>query len=433
MPFGQPKRDTRGAYMRYFVGIDVSKEFHVVNVIDEEEKRVLKNFKFLNSKSGFDSFKLKLLTLSKDKDSFVLGLEATGVYGENLYDFLSSNGYNTKLLNPFQTSRYRQNYTMKSVKNDNIDSLYIALLLKDDRFSSGYVASDEYMALRVLYRNRNSCLKESKEIQKRVLSILTVTFPEFEKFINPFSVSGLALLKKYPTAAHYKGVSANSILKLFRHIKGNNFSYDKATKLLELANSSVYSGKAKEQRAIALNSLIRLYEKYQEEIATLDKEIDSLLNSDSLSSDDKTAIKEAKQRAESIIKNLYTIPGVSTKTISAILGECGDLSRFPTISKLLGFIGLHPTQDSSGKKEAFGHLSKRGNSTVKHALYLASVSSIRHNSELRKLYNDKRAAGKSKKEALIIVSRKLITIIYAIFKNNEPYNPSRVFAMVRQW
>jgi len=304
MPFGQPKRDTRGAYMRYFVGIDVSKEFHVVNVIDEEEKRVLKNFKFLNSKSGFDSFKLKLLTLSKDKDSFVLGLEATGVYGENLYDFLSSNGYNTKLLNPFQTSRYRQNYTMKSVKNDNIDSLYIALLLKDDRF--GYVASDEYMALRVLYRNRNSCLKESKEIQKRVLSILTVTFPEFEKFINPFSVSG-ALLKKYPTAAHYKGVSANSILKLFRHIKGNNFSYDKATKLLELANSSVYSGKAKEQRAIALNSLIRLYEKYQEEIATLDKEIDSLLNSDSLSSDDKTAIKESRIYHKKPIHNTRSI------------------------------------------------------------------------------------------------------------------------------
>ena len=60
MPFGQPKRDTRGAYMRYFVGIDVSKEFHVVNVIDEDEKRVLKNFKFLNSKDGFDFFKVKL-------------------------------------------------------------------------------------------------------------------------------------------------------------------------------------------------------------------------------------------------------------------------------------------------------------------------------------------------------------------------------------
>ena len=84
-------------------------------------------------------------------------------------------------------------------------------MLKDDRFSSGYVADEEHMALRVLYQNRNSCIKESKEIQKRMLSILTVTFPEFEKFINPFSVSGLALLKKYPTAAHYKGVSAKAI------------------------------------------------------------------------------------------------------------------------------------------------------------------------------------------------------------------------------
>jgi len=103
--------------MKYFVGIDVSKEFHVVNVIDENEKRVLKNFKFLNSKDSFDSFIIKLSSLSKDKDSFVLGLEATGVYGENLYDFLSLNGYNIKLLNPFRVAKrnsYLQNFKIQA-------------------------------------------------------------------------------------------------------------------------------------------------------------------------------------------------------------------------------------------------------------------------------------------------------------------------------
>ena len=40
----------------------------------------------------------------------------------------------------------------------------------------------------------------------------------------------------------------------------------------------------------------------------------------------------------------------------------------------------------------------------------------------------KKSQGKSKKEALIAVSRKLATIIYAIFKYNTPYNPSRVFS-----
>ena len=51
-----------------------------------------------------------------------------------------------------------------------------------------------------------------------------------------------------------------------------------------------------------------------------------------------------------------------------------------------------------------------------------------HNSELKNLYITKKSQGKSKKEAIIAVSRKLATIIYAIFKYNTPYNPNRVFA-----
>jgi len=46
---------------------------------------------------------------------------------------------------------------------------------------------------------------------------------------------------------------------------------------------------------------------------------------------------------------------------------------------------------------------------------------------MKKLYCDTRSKGKSKKEALIIVARKLATIILAIYKHNTPYNPNRVF------
>lgn len=55
-----------------------------------------------------------------------------------------------------QTSRYREQTTMKKVKNDNIDSLMIALFLKDGKYSEGYVTNDEYQSLRTLYRNRTT-------------------------------------------------------------------------------------------------------------------------------------------------------------------------------------------------------------------------------------------------------------------------------------
>jgi transposase len=406
----------------YYVGIDIAKSFHVVTILNEDEKKVTsKPIRVTNCIDGFSKLIDKLNSISSSKDDFIIGLEATGIYGENLWEFLNSLGYNVKLLNPFQTTRYREQHTMKKVKNDNIDSWIIALFLKDGKFSSGYVTDDEYQSLRTLYRNRASMQNNIKEVKKRILTHVTVTFPELENFMDIFTKSGLALLDKYPTAKHYERSSVDRILKIFRHIKGNNFNNDKALQILELSKKSIYSGKAKDARAIAIRSSIRLLRIYQEELAILEDEILALL--------DKQGINETQNvPTNSLIDNLKTIPGVASKTIAAIISECGDLSRFSKPTKFIGYLGLFPTENSSGNSKSTGHLSKRGSSLAKHALYLASVSCMIHNKELKQYYDTKRSQGKSKQEGLIAVSRKLATIIYSIFKYNTPYDPNRVFS-----
>jgi len=412
----------------YYVGIDVAKSFHVVSCVDENEVRVIsKPFKVDNSNEGFKKLLSVLSSISVEKRAFLVGLEATGIYGENLWEYLNSNGYSVKLLNPFQTTRYREQITMKKVKNDNIDSLVIALFLKDGKFSSGYVTDDEYQSLRTLYRNRASIQSDMKEVKKRILTQITVTFPEFEGFINPFTMSGLALLDKYPTAHHYKHSSVDRIMKLFRHIQGNNFNQAKVLELLNLSKVSIYSGKAKEARAIAIKSSIRLLKTYQSELEILESEIGSLLDSQGLSLTVDDAGDEIEKK-NTLINNLKTIPGVSEKTIAAVISECGDLTRFPTIPKFIGYLGLFPTENSSGNTQRTGHLSKRGSFIAKHALYLSATSCLIHNKQLKQLYDTKRSQGKSKKEGLVAVSRKLATIIYSIFKYNTPYDPSLVFA-----
>ena len=406
----------------YYVGIDIAKSFHVVTIIDENEVKVTqKPIRVTNCIDGFSKFITKLETISSNTNDFIIGLEATGIYGENLWEFLNSHGFNVKLLNPFQTTRYREQHTMKKVKNDNIDSWIIALFLKDGKYSSGYVTDDEYQSLRTLYRNRVSIQSDMKEVKKRILTQVTVTFPELENFIDIFSITGLALLDKYPTAHHYKHSSVDRILKIFRHIQGNSFNNQKAIEVLELAKNSIYSGKAKDARAIAIKSSIRLLKIYQEELSILEEEILALL--------EKNGIKEEKDvPTNSLIENLKTIPGVSSKTIAAVISECGDLSRFKTPIKFIGYLGLFPTENSSGNSKSTGHLSKRGSSLAKHALYMASVSCLLHNKELKQYYDTKKSQGKSKQEGIIAVSRKLATIIYSIFKYNTPYDPSRVFS-----
>ena len=392
----------------YYVGIDIAKSFHVVTIIDENEVKVTqKPIRVTNCIDGFSKFITKLETISSNTNDFIIGLEATGIYGENLWEFLNSHGFNVKLLNPFQTTRYREQHTMKKVKNDNIDSWIIALFLKDGKYSSGYVTDDEYQSLRTLYRNRASIQSDMKEVKKRILTQVTVTFPELENFIDIFSITGLALLDKYPTAHHYKHSSVDRILKIFRHIQGNSFNNQKAIEVLELAKNSIYSGKAKDARAIAIKSSIRLLKIYQEELSILEEEILALL--------EKNGIKEEKDvPINSLIENLKTIPGVSSKTIAAVISECGDLSRFKTPIKFIGYLGLFPTENSSGNSKSTGHLSKRGSSLAKHALYMASVSCLLHNKELKQYYDTKKSQGKSKQEGIIAVSRKLATIIYSI-------------------
>ena len=79
----------------YYIGIDIAKSFHVVSVIDETETLVTKKpFKIINDKDGFNKLIDKLNSIWKDTKEFIIGLEATGIYGENLWEFLNFSGYN---------------------------------------------------------------------------------------------------------------------------------------------------------------------------------------------------------------------------------------------------------------------------------------------------------------------------------------------------
>ncbi len=118
-----------------YVGIDIAKDFHVVTIIDDNEAKYYKKaFRVINSANGYQFLIERLNKISINKSDFIIGLEATGIYGKNLLEFLKVQGYNVKLLNPYQTKNYREQRTMKKVKNDNIDSYMIALFLKEDRY-----------------------------------------------------------------------------------------------------------------------------------------------------------------------------------------------------------------------------------------------------------------------------------------------------------
>lgn len=402
-------------FKMYYVGIDVAKEKHYVCILDDAGEIATKSFWIYTDIIGLRELIRRLADVSLDNDDFLIGIESTGAYSENLYEYITDSDYKVVLLNSYQTAKYRDFSTLKKIKNDTIDALVIAQLLYSDKYKESYISNDVYHSLKVLGRAKKSLMDKIKTIKREISTVMATVNPEIGKvFPNIFTKTALEVIKVYPTATSLAQATPKKLTRLFRHIKGNNFSEEKAKSLIELAKNSVYAGRACKARASMLSSYIRILELYCQE----KKEIEAQI---------KQLIEDEIDTIDNTVEHLQTIPGVSDKTISAILGECGDLRRFDSARAFIGYLGLYPTQYQSGNSLSVGRLAKRGIPIAKHALYMAAVGSVLHNAQMNKLFHDKVSSGKSKKEALIILSKKIATIMYSIAKYNKPYEPHRVF------
>ena len=398
----------------YYVGVDIAKEKHYVCILDDTKELACKPFWIYSDILGLRELLKRLAELSLDMDDFIIGIESTGAFSENFYSYITDADYKVILLNSYQTAKYRDFSTLKKIKNDSIDAYVIAELLASAKYKASYISNEAYHDLKVLNRLKKSLDDKIKSIQREISTVVATVNPEIEKvFPNIFTKTAIAIIKAYPTAIDISKATPEKLTKIFRHIKGNSFNLEKAKYLIELAKSSIYTGRALESRALMIKTNIKILELLNQEKNEVEKQILDFI--DNQLDDDSTNID-----------NIKSIPGVAHKTVTAILGECGDLRRFESAKAFIGFLGLYPTLYQSGKSSSTGKLAKRGIPIAKHALYMAAVSAVRHNNELHKLFRDKVSSGKSKKEALIIIAKKLASIIYSLFKYDQPYNPNRV-------
>ena len=105
--------------------------------------------------------------------------------------------------------------------------------------------------------------------------------------------------------------------------------------------------------------------------------------------------------------------GVGPVNAGTILGDVTDVNRFPTRDHFAAYNGTAPTEVSSGGRKVY-RLSLRGNRRINHAIHMAAVTQIRHShSDGRAYYEKKIAEGKTHKEALRCLKRKISDAIYA--------------------
>jgi transposase len=124
------------------------------------------------------------------------------------------------------------------------------------------------------------------------------------------------------------------------------------------------------------------------------------------------------------IEKLESIPGVSFLTIICILGETNGFALFTNSKQLVSYAGLDVRHNQSGKKEGKSKISKQGNSFIRNALYMPALCSSIHNPDMKVFYNRVNERKPSKKIGVTAVARKLLVLIYTLWKNDTEYVPN---------
>jgi transposase len=145
----------------------------------------------------------------------------------------------------------------------------------------------------------------------------------------------------------------------------------------------------------------------REQIALLDKDITKTLRSSSV-----------WREKDDLLSSVKGVGPVLTASLICLLPELGTLNR----QKISALVGVCPYNRDSGyfrgRRSIYG-----GRAQIRSVLYMATVASIRHNSVIKAMYDRLRKAGKVAKVAIVACMRKLLTILNAMVKNNQKWNP----------
>ena len=128
--------------------------------------------------------------------------------------------------------------------------------------------------------------------------------------------------------------------------------------------------------------------------------------------------REARRRITAAVTASQTtvteVFGVGAIVAATVIGDVGDISRFPTRDHFAAYNGTAPIEVSSGGRRKVFRLSRRGNRRMNHAIHMAAVTQIRHRHSEGRAYDDrKRAEGHSGKEAIRALKRRISDTVYA--------------------
>ena len=123
------------------------------------------------------------------------------------------------------------------------------------------------------------------------------------------------------------------------------------------------------------------------------------------------------------IDRITIIKGIGTLTVVKLLAETDAFRNCSSIRKLVSYSGLDVVENQSGKFRAKTRISKKGNAYIRAALYMPALSAIKHENKVKTFYERLEKRTPYKKQAIVAVMRKLLILVYTLWKNGQNYDP----------
>lgn len=129
------------------------------------------------------------------------------------------------------------------------------------------------------------------------------------------------------------------------------------------------------------------------------------------------------------VENVCSIPGVGFITAACILAETNAFALFKNKAQLVNYAGYDVVQNQSGTSiNSPTKISKKGNRRIRKALHFPALVAVKSNPNMKRIFDRVFDKTKIKMKAYVAVQRKLLVLIFATFKNNQPYDPQHISA-----
>ena len=404
--------------MRYtYVGVDSHKDTHTAVFMDCFFEK-LGEITFDNIPSKFGAFMSDAKKLEQDGTTLLFGLEDTSAYGRALTVFLKNSGHQVKHVNALLVARERRNQNITQ-KTDSGDAECAArvLLSKFGKLPDAD-PDDKYWMLRTLVIRRDFIVKNNISLKNHLHCLLAAHYPRYSDFFHSFECkTSLVFFMRFPSPPALTGITVEELADFLSGPSNGQLGTARAREILDMVgHSGQISADFQKIRDAAVQSTIRQIQFNQLELEHVESSLAAVL--------------------EQFDCTLTSMNGIDVVTAAQMLSCIGDIRKFPTPAKLARYSGVAPVTYASGKKD-LQFANRRGNRELNSLFYCLAVRVVSASGPRNKAinpffyeyYHRKLSEGKTKKQALKCVQRRLVNIIWSMLTNNEEYVNPPMFDM----